>query len=109
MNYITTIPPRVTTKGYLYLIASATFQNYIKIGKTIEPHKRLCQYNSYNPNNDFGYIYISQVFDDYTDAEDELLLRLRRQNIKPMYNREWFDIQCYDTILKTLQDLQLDG
>jgi hypothetical protein len=97
------IPDRCPTRGFLYLIVSPTFPNIVKIGKSIELQKRLSQYNAYNPNNDFAFTYISDVFDDYTEAESQVLESLARMNIKPCYNKEWFDIQYYDDILSIIK------
>lgn len=97
------IPDRCPTRGFLYLIVSPTFPNIVKIGKSIELQKRLSQYNAYNPNNDFAFTYLSKIFDDYTEAESNVLETLARMNIKPCYNKEWFDIQHYELILSIIK------
>jgi hypothetical protein len=101
MNYIHEIAqqyPRPSVKGYLYIIISSTFPEYCKVGKSIDVASRLNQYNSYNPYNTFIFYFISNLFEDYTEAENEVLESLRQQNIYPKHGSEWFDISHKDLI-----------
>jgi hypothetical protein len=99
--------PRPTTRGYLYAIFSPTFPNHIKLGKSIEPSKRFLEYNNYNVNADWEFKYISQkVFEDYTEAETELIKRLADMEHYPIYNKEWYDSKHTQLIIRLIQELE---
>lgn len=106
-NRIAHFHPRPTTRGYLYAIFSPTFPKHIKLGKSIEPSKRYLEYNNTNPNCDWKYKYVSQkVFEDYTDAENVLIERLLKQDILPIYNKEWFDSSHTELIINLIKELE---
>lgn len=90
--------PRPSVRGYLYIVVSSTFPDFCKVGKSIDLANRITQYNSYNPYKTYKFDYISNVFDDYTEAEEYILEELRRRNILPKCGLEWFDVSYKETI-----------
>jgi hypothetical protein len=98
--------PRAPTAGYIYAIYSPTFSNFIKIGRTIDPSKRYCQYLDYNPHCDWRIEYITKIFEDSIEVETKLIARLYKKQICVKYNREYFDVKDKDKIIETIQELE---
>lgn len=106
-NRIAHFHPRPTTRGYLYAIFSPTFPKHVKLGKSIEPSKRYCEYNNTNPNCDWKFLYVShKVFEDYTEAETMLMERLTKQEIYATYNKEWYDSIHSQLIINLIKELE---
>lgn len=93
--------------GYLYAIYSKDFPQFIKIGRTSDPCKRYYEYNNYNPNCSYKYLYITKMF-QYPDLiEKDFLFSLARKQIFPKYQKEWFDISHKDIIVHILEQLTM--
>ena len=99
--------PRPSTRGYLYCIFSPTFPKHVKLGMTIEPSKRYCEYNNYNPNCDWKYKYISKgIFEDCKEAEKMLIRRLSLNEKYPIYNKEFYDSSITELIIDIIKNLE---
>lgn len=98
--------PRAPTPGYIYVIFSPTFSNFIKIGRSVDVAKRYQQYLDYNPNCDWRFVYISKIFDDCIEVETELIKRLFHKQVVIKYNREWYGIGDKDIIITAIQNLE---
>jgi len=89
---------------FVYLVSSPTFEGYVKIGRTIQPEKRLITYNTHTPFKDFHFLRIYKVDKGYK-AEADLLEIMA--HVCPSQG-EWFRIDrqkiidLSDAIIKTL-------
>jgi hypothetical protein len=91
--------------GYIYAIYSKDFPKFIKIGKTTNPCKRYYDYNNYNPNCSYEYVYITKIFENADNIESKFIHCLYMKGIRPVYQKEWFDISHKDMIVNILEQL----
>jgi len=80
------VPPRDYGRPRLYYIAQSDF-NYLKIGSSKNPHKRMVDLQTGNP--------IGLVLVFFTDIEKEL--RSLHELGGPHFSREWTTIQSAET------------
>ena len=74
-------------QGYIYVLE---MDGWIKIGKTIEPKKRLVLYNSSFPVDKIYYYNISERLYNCNEAEEVLLEYMANRNNIQRSRREWF-------------------
>lgn len=82
-------------EGYVYAIHNPAWENYVKVGSTIDIYDRLASYQTSSPLRDYeliGYIYTK----DRTKLEKEIHAKFERNN-------EWVKTSK-DTIKKFLYD-----
>ena len=77
--------------GYLYVLKDIKYKsNWIKVGKTINPTRRLTEYNSSFPEDRMFYSYVSEKIDNLSNAENEILELLKYRGYKFSNSRkEW--------------------
>jgi hypothetical protein len=97
--------PKAKTRGYLYVMYSKDFPEFVKIGKTVNPSQRYNEYNNYNPRCSFTYLHISKIYEDYDYAESSLLKVLKDEEIYPKYQKEWFDSKFTEHIMFLLDSI----
>jgi len=92
-------PKQVDTRGYLYLLVDSAYPEYIKIGKTASPRKRLQTYNSDRPIATCRFINISELFLNCTTVEKVILTQVHL-DIQPIgKSTEWFAIEHKQTLI----------
>lgn len=79
----------MTSNGYVYLITHPKFVGWVKIGKAVDPHKRLRQYQTGDPERSYRLMHIEPAQDRH-EAEFNAIERLTRLG----YERsgEWFRV-----------------
>lgn len=78
---------RIIKEGYIYVVKSG---KYYKIGRTLNPKKRIQKYITENP--DKVKIVLCKKVKDYIKVEKELHLKFKNRN----HNREWFNLNKED-------------
>ena len=76
------------TTGFMYIIFSPSFPEFIKVGRTNNLKTRLLQYNSSNPYSDYTYLLYTPLLFDMFEAEDFVLQQLGES----MYGKEWYGL-----------------
>jgi hypothetical protein len=97
--------PKAPTAGYIYVMFSPDFPEFVKIGRTTHPAQRFNQYNNYNPRCSFRYLAISNVCTDCDRAEHEIIQTLHDRGILPSYQQEWFDATHTTLLLELVQGM----
>ncbi len=78
---------RHTEAGYLYIVSSPTFKDFIKVGKTTDLKKRIIGYNSSTPHSDFRYINTTPLLTNLSKAEEYIIKYLG----ETLVAKEWFN------------------
>ena len=90
-------------RGYIYMVFDSAYPRFIKVGKTINPMKRLMAYNSDKPYNSSRYLCISKVFKESTKVEKAILEKLYEEFNSTTQKKEWFDIEAKEKIIYWIQ------
>lgn len=81
----------ISNSGYIYIIVDSVFPDYIKIGRTINPIRRLQDYNCNKPFRTAEYLYLSKPIKNINAVEFVILQHLSIQYPTPNnICREWF-------------------
>lgn len=73
-------------KGYLYGVVHPSFPGYVKIGKAMDPAKRLISYQTGDPHRRYQMVWTLKT-SDYDLAERIAHSRLKALRVR---NTEWF-------------------
>ena len=99
------IAPYTKVKGFLYIVCDDAYSSIFKVGKTTNMNRRLEEYNSTRPIPSVYPLYISRVYEDYTQAEKDLLNYIASNNIQPIEGRlEWFNIKELPFVKKWFEE-----
>ena len=96
------LPKVVDTRGYMYIIKDKAFPDWVKVGRTVDPKKRLQAYNSDKPFPTSSYTNISKCFVDVIEAERVILEKMYTLASPSTASREWFEIEHLSTIQKLI-------
>lgn len=97
------LPKVVDTRGYIYIVRDSVFPDWVKVGRTVDPKKRLMAYNSDKPFPTARYVNMSKCFADVIEVERVILEKMYEIASPSTASREWFEIEH----LKGLQELIL--
>lgn len=93
------LPRQVDARGYMYIVVDKMFPDWVKIGRTNDPKKRLQAYNSDKPFNTCSYIHMSESFVDVIEVE-RMILELAYENAAPSTtSKEWFVVGEIDNLV----------
>ena len=95
-------------KGYIYMISSPAFKDWVKIGQTQNVDKRLAAFNSTNPFRDF--IVDCFIEDEHIGKTESYLLYLIHKECGEACQGEWLKIKDKDKavqIMKNYKDVKL--
>ena len=95
------LPKTVDTRGYMYIVKDSVFPDWVKVGRTVDPKKRLQAYNSDKPFPTSRYVNMSKCFGDVIEVERVVLEKMYELASPSTASREWFEIKH----LSTLQEL----
>ncbi len=99
----------VDKRGYMYLLIDSVFPDYIKIGRTSDPRKRLMSYNSDRPLDTCRYILITSAFVDVHKIEEVILQQLYLHISSSVKSKEWFEIKHKDLLIEWLHKAEEQG
>lgn len=103
------LPKYTETRGYLYLLQDSAFPDWIKIGRTIDPQKRLSQYNSDRPLDTCRFTYISKPFVDVVRVEKVILTQLSLVVHSSSKSKEWFNIKNKDLLIQWIEKAETEA
>ena len=91
-------------KGYIYMISSPTFKDWVKIGQTQNVDKRLAGFNSHNPLRDF--IVDCFIEDDHVGKAESYLLYLIYKECGEACHGEWTKIRDKDKAVQIMKNYE---
>jgi len=80
-------------RGYMYVLYDTKFPDHIKVGRTGDLYKRLCQYNSDKPHPTAKMLYISDMFEDVYETERKILNYMYDNTEPTTLSKEWFMLE----------------
>ena len=93
-------------KGYIYIISSPTFKDWIKIGRTTnDPKIRVTSFNVATPFRDFVLDYIKEV-ENTQRAEYQLHEKVHNNKLTKKRVGEWFKITNKTCVISARDDNQ---
>ena len=84
---------------YIYIITNKVFKDNIKIGKTIDPIKRLSNYNVGDPNKNYQYVFLKE-----TSVADVIEKYFKN---KYSSNNEWYSLSIEEASNKILNIIEV--
>ena len=85
------LPKVVDTRGFMYIVSDKAFPGWLKIGRTVDPKKRLQAYNSDKPFPTATYDVISACFDNVIEVERVILEKMYEITPPSTASKEWFE------------------
>lgn len=80
-----------SNEGFVYVVSNKSWMKYLKIGRAVDPYKRVASFNTYDPTQQFRLRYI-KYFINCVDAEKAIHELLVKKRVRG----EWFRIQLND-------------
>ncbi len=93
------LPKQVDNRGYIYVVYDSAYPDWIKVGKTVDPKKRLAAYNSDKPVKTASMQIISCQFDNVSLVEKAILRKMYEITAPSTASLEWFSFDYKQTII----------
>ena len=91
-------------KGYIYIISSPTFKDWIKIGRTTnDPKIRVTSFNVATPFRDFVLDYTKEV-ENTQRAEYQLHEKVHNNKLTKKRVGEWFKITNKNKVIQLMEN-----
>ena len=97
------LPKVVDARGYLYIVQDSVYPEWVKIGRTVDPRKRLAAYNCDKPFNTAKYTYISSGFVDVIEVERVVLEKVYEISAPSTASKEWFQIELLENLVSIVE------
>jgi len=98
----------ILASGYIYIFTDTAFPNCVKVGMSINPVKRLVQYNSDKPTKTTKPLLVSKPFKEVFTVEQRIHKVLNEKLTKSatITSKEWFDIKDIEYITNVLNQAE---
>jgi len=95
---------KIPSKGFVYLLRIKGKPEWIKVGRTSKPNKRLTYYKTHYPFEECEYIVVLPT--DHMNRLESLTILALKEKCEESLRREWFKIEedvaiaCLNSCLK---------
>lgn len=93
-------------RGYIYIVQDSVYPDWVKVGRTVDPKKRLAAYNSDKPFPTAKYTYMSGAFVDVIEAERVILEMVYDISAPSTASKEWFPVTLLEDIVGVVESAE---
>ena len=97
------LPKVVDTRGFMYIVRDSAFPGWLKIGRTVDPKKRLQAYNSDKPFPTTKYEIISECFSNVIEVERVILEKMYELTPPSTSSKEWFKSEFQSDMVRLIE------
>ncbi len=90
-------------RGYMYIVQDSVYPDWVKIGRTVDPKKRIAAYNTDKPFNTAKFTYISAGFKDVVEVERVVLEKVYGISAPSTASKEWFPVALLENLISIVE------